>query len=852
MCTRRVEVGMSVFFTSMEDVSTEPRSLSAACEKSASAPTTPTETTRLQAQGAALSSALKRRSKGHRVNFPTDDCIVTGYVEPPNPWSNAAPVSKSEDLLEAYQVSCQKHGVEPLSRLVQQLQAIGVVGDRTQDLNLKGEKLDARQCEAMEDIFKAMQFDSISLEACHLDDEGAATVFDMIEYYESARKLNISHNRNIDCRGWQACSRMLKKTPCLQHLDARGTALSEQTLLVLGRALRLGSHLNSLHLENCSLTGRSLVILVAALKLNPALKELYLGDNGMSCADGLQLANLLRANTRLEYLDLRGNNLQDIGVSHLSDGIAQQPDSADKGLKTLVLWSNGISPAGMRHISRALVATKSLITLNLGHNSIGDDGLLILREALMRNKSLCNLGLQNTKITCEGAIALAEFIADSQIIARLDLRENKIEVGGLMALAQSLKLSKSVTRLDLDQVKAENDAKDSVQDQRRLLLEIGEQCRRNKRLLRLASVSSVCNGISGPSAPCVPDLANSTILANGTITAATAMTTQARPPFNTSLSVNAVTGGNAVPPSSPGTSRFRVSRVCLETDAENGPAIPENPNAAQLRTAGADTTSVSLERSYSAPASVPSRFTVTPVNGFKPVVAAGEGVAIEKKEDKEIPAAAVLESRERDGGTNGLGHQEDEVEDEDEEDDEEDFVGHAVSKPVTIVAASGACRRGSADDFEEEGADDEGGQRDEEEEEEAKDSLSAPPLPMPGRTSPTWFMYPSVSTSAEPRNGMAAPPASGGGGERRRKISFQLPEGTTGEGGRLLNGRDRRMSTPAMPVSNNAARKKLTALKLCKRLESLDLRSTVPLSPTRLLEGWAFPEPSVDFKYPAE
>lgn len=78
---------MSVFFTSMEDVSTEPRPLSGG-EKSASAPTTPTETGRLVGHGAAMASALKRRSKGHRVNFPTDDCIVTGYVEPPNPWNN--------------------------------------------------------------------------------------------------------------------------------------------------------------------------------------------------------------------------------------------------------------------------------------------------------------------------------------------------------------------------------------------------------------------------------------------------------------------------------------------------------------------------------------------------------------------------------------------------------------------------------------------------------------------------------------------------------------------------------------------------------------------------------------------
>lgn len=32
----------------------------------------------------------------------------------------------------------------------------------------------------------------------------------MIEYYESAMRLNISYNR-LGPRGWQACSRMIKK-----------------------------------------------------------------------------------------------------------------------------------------------------------------------------------------------------------------------------------------------------------------------------------------------------------------------------------------------------------------------------------------------------------------------------------------------------------------------------------------------------------------------------------------------------------------------------------------------------------------------------------------------------------------
>ena len=41
--------------------------------------------------------------------------------------------------------------------------------------------------------------------------QGAVALFDMIEYYQSATRLNISYNRNVGPRGWQAFARMLKK-----------------------------------------------------------------------------------------------------------------------------------------------------------------------------------------------------------------------------------------------------------------------------------------------------------------------------------------------------------------------------------------------------------------------------------------------------------------------------------------------------------------------------------------------------------------------------------------------------------------------------------------------------------------
>jgi len=36
-------------------------------------------------------------------------------------------------------------------------------------------------------------------------------MFDLLDYYESCERLNISYNKNLGIRGWQACARFIKK-----------------------------------------------------------------------------------------------------------------------------------------------------------------------------------------------------------------------------------------------------------------------------------------------------------------------------------------------------------------------------------------------------------------------------------------------------------------------------------------------------------------------------------------------------------------------------------------------------------------------------------------------------------------
>lgn len=54
--------------------------------------------------------------------------------------------------------------------------------------------------------------------------QGASALFDMIEYYESATHLNISSNKHIGTRGWQAAAHMMRKVgaPAPQPLQGRG------------------------------------------------------------------------------------------------------------------------------------------------------------------------------------------------------------------------------------------------------------------------------------------------------------------------------------------------------------------------------------------------------------------------------------------------------------------------------------------------------------------------------------------------------------------------------------------------------------------------------------------------------
>ncbi|XP_028294431.1 protein phosphatase 1 regulatory subunit 37 [Gouania willdenowi] len=429
----------------------------------------------------------KSKEKKH-VSFPPDEQIVSGFAEHRNTERKADSCLTLTEVIVAYQESCSRHQVQPRTYILQQLQQGVCVGGNVESLDLKGERLDHRSCEALEVVLKSLHFDFISLHAAQLEENGASSLLDMILYYESTAHLDISDNSSMGTLGWRALAHLIKQSVGLTRLDLCNMALLDYPAQALSKAL-LTSRLSVLHLNNAQLSGRPLYTLVGALKTNRALKELQLANNSLnSYQDALQLGDLLRYNQTLQTLELSNNALADPGLEELCDGLRCQTSV----LKVLLLRNNQITAKGMDHLAKALPVLKILQILDLGGNLLGNEGMQILREPLMVNCSVLQLGLTQTNITCEGTVALAEFLAESRQIQKLDLRENQVKIGGLMALSLALRINCSLTCLELDHIAPQEQKQDEFlkETQVRLQMEITQRCLTNASCFNSATQAS--------------------------------------------------------------------------------------------------------------------------------------------------------------------------------------------------------------------------------------------------------------------------------------------------------------------------------------------------------------------------
>lgn len=240
--------------------------------------TSPEMDTKIEEVASTVISTVPTR----RVRFPSDESQLRMISIAPEPFANQ-PLLSLGVILQRYRATCQRLQIRPLNSVVEQLATIDdfrrSYDDRLLTLKLRNEKIDIKQMDAIEEVLSRSRFHQIDLESAVFDDATLIQLIDVIEYYESCTHLNLSNHRSIGPQGYQALTRYLRRTRCLERLDMNSVRFDETNMFAFGRALRLASTLYELHVESCQLNGKLLQKFIQNLRACPTIRELYLCDN---------------------------------------------------------------------------------------------------------------------------------------------------------------------------------------------------------------------------------------------------------------------------------------------------------------------------------------------------------------------------------------------------------------------------------------------------------------------------------------------------------------------------------------------------------------------------------------------
>ncbi|XP_010845735.1 PREDICTED: NACHT, LRR and PYD domains-containing protein 1 isoform X2 [Bison bison bison] len=170
---------------------------------------------------------------------------------------------------------------------------------------------------------------------------------------------------------WQVLCSVLQVTGNLKELDLSGNILSRSAVQSLDEALRCpGCQLETLRLASCGLTAES-------------------------CKD---IASGLSASQTLMQLELSFNTLLDAGAEHLCQGL-RQPTCK---LQRLLLAGCGLTSGCCQDLASMLRVSPSLMELNLLQNDLDDLGVRLLCEGLRHPScQLICLWLDQTQLSEE-------------------------------------------------------------------------------------------------------------------------------------------------------------------------------------------------------------------------------------------------------------------------------------------------------------------------------------------------------------------------------------------------------------------------------------------------------------------
>ncbi|ELU16968.1 hypothetical protein CAPTEDRAFT_151888 [Capitella teleta] len=114
----------------------------------------------------------------------------------------------------------------------------------------------------------------------------------------------------------------------------------------------------------------------------------------------------------------------------------------------LDLRYNNITDVGSKHIAKLLEETATLEELNLMNNDIGEEGAKDIAQALLKNETLKKLRMSGNKIGFKGGMCFAQTLQINTTLEELDLGDTDLTTDCVIALATVLRANSTLKSLN--------------------------------------------------------------------------------------------------------------------------------------------------------------------------------------------------------------------------------------------------------------------------------------------------------------------------------------------------------------------------------------------------------------------
>ena len=251
-----------------------------------------------------------------------------------------------------------------------------------------------------------------------LGHDGAAILCNVLQHNEHITSVNISANALRD-KGACCVAKYMTENSIIRSINLSHNHIAEEGGMALLRALRFNNSVTTLEVAgNKSIPYNLRDDLDVAVDLNllePSVKEIITrlsnSDKGLLVANLSKLSDhhritdklagtlsdVLIGNCRLQELNLDGNLITHVGVTHL----CQWLQTAEECLHTLSIRNNDLNAESAIELQKALLAPTAppLTTLLLSGNHLHEAGGLAIVEILREKQSLTKVDVSDNRIS---------------------------------------------------------------------------------------------------------------------------------------------------------------------------------------------------------------------------------------------------------------------------------------------------------------------------------------------------------------------------------------------------------------------------------------------------------------------